>query len=77
VGSTVPGEALAAASTIGEWAVVAVLVTAGVWLVLKREAWARDVYALRPLGRGGVVITATIGVMAVIAAIWWAIAGDS
>lgn len=67
---------LAAARTIGEWATVAVLLTVGIWLVLKREAWARDVYALRPLGRAGEAITATLGVLTIITAIWLAVVAN-
>jgi len=60
---------LATARTIGEWVTVTVLLTVGLWLVLKREAWARDVYALRPLGRGGEAISAR-SVLTIITAIW-------
>ena len=68
---------LGAANSIGEWGVVATLLIVGIWLVVKRERWARDVYALEPFGSGGVIIVTAIGVLTVIAAVWLAITGDS
>jgi hypothetical protein len=61
----------------GRWLVSVVLLGIGLWLVIGRRRWAREVYTppLSYLGRAGPVIVAALGVLLIVAAIWAALAG--
>jgi ABC-type Fe3+ transport system permease subunit len=67
----------ASSSDAGRWLVTAVLLGIGLWLVVGRRRWAREVYTppLSYLGRAGPAIVAGLGLLLIVAAVWAALDG--
>jgi hypothetical protein len=62
---------LATATALG-WIGFAAAVALGLWLILGRAKWARDVYQppLNPFGRFAPLVPAALGVLVIAAAVW-------